>query len=707
MYSEREKKRILENAKKCVKKGKIQDAITEYNKLLAADPHDLNIRNVIGDLYLDSGQKDKAINEYRKIASFYEKKGLFNQSLAIYKKINRLNPADDEAATKLAELLYNQGFLAEAKKRYLEMADRLRKDNRSKEAIFAYERVLKLDKKDNKARLSLAELYAREGLLDQALAEYNEVAEDKIRNKNLKEARDILNQARSLKEGDLRTLINLIEILKSEKKREEALGHIDEILAKDKDNLQALSLLAELHFEGQNLEEARKSYEKILSLRPKDIRARVRLGRIHIQEGRLDEAYGLYEPLVDALLKKKKDEKAIGLLGLILASKKPHLPTLEKLASIYKSRKQLENLELAYKAILEECRKMKLREKSLAILKEMHRIFPTDEECYKELRKLRREMRITEEEAAAEEPPVFVDEAKEIIKETLDQVDLYVEQGLIRNARRLLENLKTKFPTESVIEERIKALSQLSPKVKEEEIPERVEKAAEEEIQKLGKDIRKKVRTLQPLFGEGSEEKLTAADVFAETDIIPIVSPEEKEIKYFDLKEKVEEELAAIQAICRQQMKRNTADLERELSEIVSEFKKGVKEKIAKEDYESHFNLGIAYLEQDLIDEAIEEFEIACRDKRRTVDCCSILSYCYRRKKDYKQALDWLDRALETVKKGSGQYFGLKYEMASLYEEMKEKKKALALYSEIKKWNPKYRDTTDRIENLEKKSSKS
>ena len=706
MYSEKDKKKILELAKKYVKKGKLLEAIEEYKKLLTADPQDLNLRNVIGDLYIQADQIEMAIAEFKKVADFYEEKGLLTKSLAIYKKINRLNPTEEEVAIKLADLLADQGFLSEAKKKYLDIADRLRKEKKTKEAISAYEKILKLDKKDYKAKLTLADLYAEADQEDRALVEFNEVAEFKIKNRDWNEAKDILYRAKTLKEDDLRTLANLIEVLKKEKKKDEALDLIQEVLRKDKENLQALGFLGTLYFEDKNLKKAREIFEKILSLRPKEVESRVKLGRIHIQEGKLDEAFDLYEPLVEALLKKSKSERAIGVLGLILATKKAHLPTLEKLASIYKSTKQLDNLELAYRVILEEYRRKDLKEKSLSILREMHKIFPMDEEYYTQLRKIKKEMGITEEKAAPEEPPVFVDESREIIKETLDQADVYVEQGLIRNARRILEGLKIKFPPESVIEEKIRELDRLSPKVKEEEIPERVEKVAEEEIQKLGKDIKTRHKPHRTLFEEGGEEKLTAADVFAETDIIPVVSQEGKEIKYYDLEDRVEEEITLIQAIRNQQLKRDTADLEKELSDIVKEFEKGVKEKIDKEDYESHFNLGIAYLGQELFNEAIEEFKLACKDERRILDCYSLLSFCYKKKKDYKPSLEWMERALEISKKGSSQYFRLKYELAFLYEEMDEKKKALELFAEIKKWNPKYRDTTDKIEDLEKNSTK-
>jgi tetratricopeptide (TPR) repeat protein len=700
MYSKKDKKKILELAEKYVKKGKLQEAILEYQKLSTADPHDLNLRSIIGDLYIQSGQKDKAITEFKKTVQLYEKKGLVNQSLAIYKKMNRIDPKDTETAIKLGGLLQNQGYLQEAKKKYLSAADILRKTGKIKEAISCFEKILKIDTEDYQAKIFLAELYSNEGMIPMAVNELNEVAEQKIKNNELKQAKEILIKAKSLQEDELRTLLNLIEIFKKQNKKQEAMGFLDDVLKKDENNLQALGVMGNLLYESREFSKAEETFKKIISLRPKDVEARVKLGRIHVQEGNLDDAYNLYEPLVDSLLKRQKDDKAIGLLGLILATKKAHLKTLDKLASIYKSKKQVDSVALVYKAILNECRKKDWKEKTLATLKEILKVFPMDEEYYSEYRKLKRQMGLSEEEVP-EEPPVILNETKEIIAEGFGQADLYVEQGLIRNARRILESLRTKFPDDSAIEKKIKTLNQISPKVKKDEIPARVEKVAEEEVLKLGKDIKRKKRMPRSGLEEG-EETLTAADVFAETDIIPIISQDEKELKYYELAGRVNEELKSIQRICHRQIKGDTTDVEKELSEIVAIFKKNVQQKIDKKDYESHFNLGIAYLEQGLLDEAVEELQLACQSEKRKIDCFSILSHCHKKKKEYQKAFECLEHALDSTKKGTGQYYGLKYEMASLYEVMQEKKKALTVYREVKKWNPQYRDTADKIEKLEK-----
>ena len=160
----------------------------------------------------------------------------------------------------------------------------------------------------------------------------------------------------------------------------------------------------------------------------------------------------------------------------------------------------------------------------------------------------------------------------------------------------------------------------------------------EEEVLKLGKDIKRRKRMPRSVLEEG-EETLTAADVFAETDIIPIISQDEKELKYYELAERIAEELGSIQRICHRQLKGDTADVEKELSEIVATFKKNVKKKIDKKDYESHFNLGIAYLEQGLLDEAVEELQLACESEKKRIDCFSILSHCHKKKKEQLNTL--------------------------------------------------------------------
>jgi len=593
-------------------------------------------------------------------------------------------------------LYQDQGFASEAKSEYLKFAESLKKENKTKEAIQIYRKLLNMIPRDMDIRIDLAELYKKEGQIEQAVDELNNVAEYKIKKGDLDAAQKILSNAEKLNEDHTRTLINIVGIFKQKDKRKDALELINKILKKDKGNIEALNLLGNLHLDGGKYKEAEEVYSWIISLKPKDVEASINLGRIFIQKGKLDEAYEVYEPLIDTLIRKSKEDKAVGLLGLILAEKKAHIPSLEKLASLFRTKAQKDNLEIVNQVILGEYKKLNLKEKMLTVLRELVDTFPENEGYYYEYKKLRKELGEVDDDISKEKADLSVSEVKELINATLAKVDLYIEQGLIRNAKRILEDLRQKFPHETKINEKFEEIKDVSSKIRGYEITERIGRVTKKESQIVDKipDTSK--------VGEAQEDKISSADVFAETDIIPMGSYENREREYFDLSTIISEEAEAINSIINYQIRGDTTIVEKALSDIVSDFRNALEEKVDKENYESHYNLGIAFLEQELFDEAIEECKLSAGSKELEVDSYSIISLCYRNKKDFKEALDWIEKAMKLVEKDSSQSLALKYEQGSLYEAMNKGQKALKAFQEVKKLNAEYRDVKIKIKALEK-----
>jgi len=278
-----------------------------------------------------------------------------------------------------------------------------------------------------------------------------------------------------------------------------------------------------------------------------------------------------------------------------------------------------------------------------------------------------------------------------------DKVDLYCEQGLIQNARRILEGLKTKYPDDPKIQQKIAILDDIRTKVKEHEIPERIDKVEVMEAKVEKGEIKRSIE---------QDEKVTAFDIFAETDIIPIGAQETGEKIYYDLAKTVKNEIEIINSIINHQLKGDRDTFEKELSEIISEFKKGLHKKLEKEDYEVHYNLGIAFLEQGLYDEAVEELKIASKEKKIAVDCYSAISLSFKKANDFQEGMKWIEKGLDVAEKGSSQYYALKYEMASLYEDLEKPEKALRLYNEIRDWNDEFRDIAEKIKHLKRITSK-
>lgn len=701
--------KIEAQAEKYVRRKKFQDAIQEYQKLLTGDEQDIQIRNIIGDLYIKSGQNNKAVEELQKLADYYENKGLYTKSIAILKRIKRLDPENFESLKKLAQLYQNQGHNSEAKTVYANLAESMKKKHKPKDAIQMYESLLKLSPEDIDSRVSLAELYNEVKRTDEAVGEFNRAAEYHLQKGQLKDAQEMLNRARELKADDRQTLTHLIDILKQENKKKEALSIIGDILKKDKEDVRALYLLADFHYEDGKFEKAEEIYSQIIKVQPNEVDARVRLGKILIQNGDLDRAYKTYEPLVDMLARKQEEDKAIGLLGLILSAKKVHLPTLEKLAVFIRGIGNKAYLEIVNRVVLEEYRKNNLRDKMLSTLGEMVNLFPENEEYYHGYRKLKDELGISDEEGEASSPSFPLDEAKEVVEKTLAKADLYLSQGLVRNAKRILENLGSRYPDEPRIRKKLDKVKELSLEVKEDEILDRIGKVKQEETQILDKIPETATHKQFSAYSErdeevevSKEEKITAADIFAETDIIPDMAAGGETIRFFNLTEEIKGELEAIRAVFDHQMRGDRAILEKPLADIVAEFRDNLEKKVKKDDFEGHYNLAIAFLEQGLFDEAIEESKIAAKSKKLAVDTYGIIAFCLRQKKESKEALKWLEKIQGLVEKGSPQYFALKYELASVYEDLAEKNKAIEAFREVLDWNSGYRDVKKKIKSLEK-----
>ncbi|MGB8952685.1 MAG: tetratricopeptide repeat protein [Candidatus Aminicenantales bacterium] len=699
MSPKSEKLKITEAAEKYVKAGKFEEAIDEYEKLLEGSPEDVPINNIIGDLYVQLGQIQRAIKRFQASADHYEKKGLYSQAIAIYKKVHKLDPKELGFLVKLGDLYSHLGFISEAKEEYAKAAERLEREKQLKSLISVYERIIKLDRSDAECRRHLAELYTKNGQIDKAVEELNEIAELKIEKNELKEAEKILGESRKLNEENVRTLSNLIKIFKKQKRQKEAIALLEQTLAKKREHPMVLSLLGNLYFGDQNFKKAEDILVRILSEDERNADARAKLGYIKIREDNLDKAFELYDPLVTALINKNKEEKAIGLLGLILTAKKVHLRSLERLASIYKLRDQKENLEIADRVLLEEYRQRKLKDKMILVLKELVALSPENQEYGQEYRHLRKEFKLPEE---GKEKVVFLtSKDKEIIKTNLAKADLFIQQGLPRNARRILENLQLLYPDEPVIQQKISLLGEAPAEVGEAEIPMIVEKIAIQEARKERADG--EIHPPEPFFEEEEEgEKISAQEIFAETEIIPLTPTEIKEKKYLDLGKKIQEELDAIEAVFYKQLKEKEGAIEKDLTDIVLEFRRQVEHKIDKRNYDTRYNLGMAFMEQGLIDEAVEEFKLAAKDEERTADCFSLISQCFKQKRNYKEAIRWLEDSLGHVEEKSDQQFAVKYELAALYEEEDRNEEALVLYQEVKAWNAQYRDVSKRMKILEK-----
>jgi tetratricopeptide (TPR) repeat protein len=171
------------------------------------------------------------------------------------------------------------------------------------------------------------------------------------------------------------------------------------------------------------------------------------------------------------------------------------------------------------------------------------------------------------------------------------------------------------------------------------------------------------------------------------------------ETGFFDLGAELEQELSAEGELSADELLVGPA--EQSLEEIVEGFKRGVAENLSPEDYDTHFNLGIAYREMGLLDEAIGEFQLAAKEPSYLVTCASMLGLCFREKGLPELAVKWFRRGLEAPGISEEDRLGLLYDLGDAHAEAGERKAAYETFVDVYGVNTNYRDVVARLAELE------
>lgn len=192
------KAKVLASAEKYVQQGKLQNAISEYEKITKEDPKDQTVLNTIGDLYAREGQNDRAAHYFKKVGDQYAQNGFTVKAIAIYKKLAKLQPHESETTTKLAELYAQQGLLNDARSQYMQVADHALRSGDNSSAARIFQRILELDPDNANTQAKLADLYVKIGKKDEACKIYRTAAEALYARGSLEAAGEALDKALSL-----------------------------------------------------------------------------------------------------------------------------------------------------------------------------------------------------------------------------------------------------------------------------------------------------------------------------------------------------------------------------------------------------------------------------------------------------------------------------------------------------------------------------
>jgi tetratricopeptide (TPR) repeat protein len=354
---------------------------------------------------------------------------------------------------------------------------------------------------------------------------------------------------------------------------------------------------------------------------------------------------------------------------------------------------------------------------------------------------------------AARKAAVSAPAARPEVQRALDEVDSFVSLGFVDNAKQILRDVLARFPNDPAVQDKMSSLgledlgeseaafgealldagatgaglgSSFSDSMAELNLGNGQEPASEPELGLAGFEDASPGRatatpaTTEDLLSVGIDlgaEDLVAAD--ATEDLLsepippppppapppPPPPPRPAEAPLFEGGIDLGAELgelfgahAAVEEAAPQAISTELGDAG--LADIFQEFKKGVDKQLGKEDYDTRYNLGIAYKEMGLIDEAIAEFQLAAKDEGRLLECSSMLGICFLEKGMPKLAVKWFEKGLKTPNRSEEEYSALRYDLAVAWEAAGEIDKALSLFTDLYGQDANFRDVAAKVREL-------
>lgn len=206
----------LKNAEKFLRIGRLDAAITEYARVVDDQPRDWTTANTLGDLYLRAKQPDRAVALYARIADHLRAEGFYPKAAALYKKILKITPEDEDVQLHLGDLSVKLGLLADARAYFGTVANRRRQRDDLAGTDEIVIRMGGIDPADLAARLAAGRALERAGDMSGAALRYRELFDEFIEKEREDEAtaalRDCVRCDPSMQDGELLLSLTAIDL---------------------------------------------------------------------------------------------------------------------------------------------------------------------------------------------------------------------------------------------------------------------------------------------------------------------------------------------------------------------------------------------------------------------------------------------------------------------------------------------------------------
>ncbi len=646
------KEKLIEGALKFIAKGQIDRAIREFEQIVAIDPDDIRQRQKLAELLVKVNQKEAAIAHYETISKQYSGKHFYLKAIAVHKQIQKLDPDNIHITLALAGLNVKQGLIGNALAEYGQAVNYFIKSGSLPEAIVVIEQMLEADPDNLNTRLKCAETYFTAGDRDKSYDEFTRLALFLLKRGDESAFGRVCDRVRSLFPDKLDFAIDILAKQLQEGNAGIVVNSLQKLVDVDRSSLKVLRLLADAHLKNGDTANGKATLEKIVSLFPDEVSAREELIRLHLDEGDVDGSLALLEAHEAEFLDRNSHDALERLYALLREKAPGNKRVMEWLKRVYDTAWDEEKPDAVAHSAEKDEEELPQREMEASPLPPII-------------------------EPAAEPPRSEpAEEAREISWEEEIDLSLLEEEGI------------------SALELGGKADFEAGPSQKDQRA------SVEASAGSPGEDAAVEIASAPFEWEEAPSQPETAGQ--GEEPLVASLDLNEIEVELEDGAMDFAEsppEPPLSEPVAEAAIAPAPSGKKRKKTDVDGQFR--VDDQLDKDDTETHYNLGIAYKEMCLFDEAINEFLTASMDPQRKIDCLTLQGICYRDKGDSAKAEEVFRNILAMPGLTGEERVSLSYELAFLFETTGRTVDALDIYRKVHADNPEFRDVAMKVSLLQ------
>jgi tetratricopeptide (TPR) repeat protein len=622
---------LKKRAAEFISKGQFEQAIKEYQKILKVNDNDPGTHNLLGDLYLKMGKRDLAFEEFERSVELYTIEEFYSNAVAVAKKVLRLDADQAIIYKQLGELYAKQGLMGDAISNIMDYADRKKAEGAMDDVCDAYRNAIEWMPKRVDLRMSLADLYITQMNNEEAV-------------KVLKEVADLFREQEKFENAE------------GIEQRIQDLGGIVEEIPSVEPSITE-STPSEIASETTPPDIIDIKFEQMETAIGEELVAETPEEKIEVVEEKIEEEQVYAEEIPSGEATLNLEETIAG--EETLEETPPTIEEPDKIEEPVLAEETTETEVTSEKTTLSFEDMMSQSEESKEESDEpLFKTSPSDLESYVELGEM----------------CLSIGSEEEAIEHFYTAADSYLEQENFEKSNEIYFRIASLRPKELRCREVILQIANTQ--------------GTDDDKIKAHLDLG------ECLLQRGAEED---AKVIYQK-LLEIDSKNPVALKWAEpvkpKKEKIEE--IAIQELLDQHVEPDT---------LLEEFRDGLDQTIETGDTASHYDLGITYKEMGLLDEAIDALQKASEGNQEKLKALEMLGLCYLEKGEMESAAFQFIQALRLEGYSAEEKIGLQYNLGLAYETMGQKKKAIEIYEEAFKVNNKFKDLDKKLSALREETS--